>query len=307
MIEKPDIKYLPREAIDDTKWDACIGNAGNGLIYANSFYLDTIADNWDALVMNDYEAVMPLTWRKKYGIYYLYQPFLVAQSGLFGKMIDAKLLDSFLKAIPGKFRYWDINLNWQNCFQLRDFKIHQRNNFVLDLERPYEKIYEFYSENVKRNIRKAEQLGCAVKKDFDVEIVITAAKEQMKSYVKEAKENVVRFKKLFNYLHGKQQAITYGIFSPQHKLLSSCIFFFSHHRAYYILVGNHPESKTTGASHTLIDAFIKDHCGQKLVLDFEGSEIPGLANFYSSFGAAEEKYAAIRLNRLPFYLRWIKK
>ena len=105
MIEKPDIKYLPREAIDDTKWDACIDNAGNGLIYAYSFYLDTMADNWDALVLNDYEAVMPLTWKKKYGIYYLYQSFLVAQSGLFGEMIDAKLQDSFLKAIPGKFRY----------------------------------------------------------------------------------------------------------------------------------------------------------------------------------------------------------
>ena len=150
-------------------------------------------------------------------------------------------------------------------------------------------------------------MGCTVKKEFDAEIVIAAAKEQMKSYVKEAKENVVRFQKLFNYLHPRQQAITYGIFSPQHKLLSSCIFFFSHHRAYYILVGNHPESKTTGASHALIDAFIKDHCGQKMILDFEGSDIPGLANFYSSFGATEEKYAAIRLNRLPFYLRWIKK
>ena len=52
------------------------------------------------------------------------------------------------------------------------------------------------------------------------------------------------------------QAISYGIFSARHQLLSSCVFFFSHARAYYILVGNHADGRTLGASHALIDAFI---------------------------------------------------
>ena len=48
----------------------------NGLIYAYSFYLDTMAKHWDAFILNDYEAVMPLTWNKKYGITYYYtSPF----------------------------------------------------------------------------------------------------------------------------------------------------------------------------------------------------------------------------------------
>jgi len=102
-------------------------------------------------------------------------------------------------------------------------------------------------------------------------------------------------------------ATTYAIVSPQGETVASCVFFFSHKRAYYILVGNHPNGKTLGASHALIDAFIKDHAGQKLLLDFEGSDIPSLAFFYSSFGAEEEKFAGLKLNRLPFYLKWLKK
>ena len=47
------IQYLSHEQIDKAKWDQCIDNASNGLIYAYSFYLDTMADNWDALVLND--------------------------------------------------------------------------------------------------------------------------------------------------------------------------------------------------------------------------------------------------------------
>ncbi len=43
--------------------------AFNGLIYAKSWYLDIVADQWDALVENDYEKIFPLVHRKKYGIH----------------------------------------------------------------------------------------------------------------------------------------------------------------------------------------------------------------------------------------------
>jgi hypothetical protein len=43
-----------------------------------------------------------------------------------------------------------------------------------------------------------------------------------------------------------------------------------------------------------------------MLLDFEGSDIRNLAFFYSSFGATEEKFAGIKLNKLPFYLKWMK-
>ena len=43
--------------------------------------------------------------------------------------------------------------------------------------------------------------------------------------------------------------------------------------------------------HThVIDALIKEHEGSRLVLDLEGSMIPGVANFYRSFGAEPETY-----------------
>jgi hypothetical protein len=102
-------------------------------------------------------------------------------------------------------------------------------------------------------------------------------------------------------------SITYGVLSAKKELVASCVFLYSHKRAYYILVGNHPDGRTVGASHALIDAFIKDHAGKDMVLDFEGSDIRNLAFFYSSFGAKEENFAGVKLNRLPFYLKWMKK
>lgn len=301
------IRFVPYKEIDFTKWDNCITNASNGLIYGYSFYLDHMARQWDALVMNDYEAVMPLIWNRKYGINYIHQPFLTAQLGVFGKMINAELLETFLQAIPSRFQYWDFYLNHHNVFALKNFDLYQRKNYTLDLDKPYEVLYNNYRENIQRNIRKAEQLGCMPEKDFDVQKVIDLAVEQMKTYTKESSDNIDRFIKLYKHLHRRQQAVTYGILNAKKELVSSCVFIFSHNRAYYILVGNHPDGRTIGASHSLIDAFIKDHAGKKLLLDFEGSDIRNLAFFYSSFGANEEMYAGIKLNRLPFYLKWLKK
>lgn len=307
MQQAFNIQYLPQQKIDKTKWDKCIEKASNGLVYGYSFYLDMMARQWDGLVLNDYEAVMPLTWNKKYGIHYLYQPFLCAQLGLFGNNSNPEMLAAFLKTIPSKFKYWDIFLNHQNVFPVKDFNLYERSNYILGLEKSYDELYKGYRENIQRNIRKAEQVGCRVIKNFEAEKVIELALQQMGDHNKETTENTEKFRRLYQYLHRRQQAISYGIVSPGNELWASCIFFFSHNRAYYILVGNHPDGRTIGASHALIDAFIKDYAGKNLLLDFEGSDIRNLAFFYSSFGAVEEKYAAIRLNRLPFYLKWMKK
>ena len=297
------IRYRKRHEIDNDKWNLCIKTAPNGLIYAYSFYLDGTADNWDALILNDYEAVMPLPWRKKIGFYYLYQPFFSAQLGVFGNTINANLVENFLKAIPSKFKLWELSLNHQNIFQLKNFRLFERVNFVLPLNHAYETLYTNYRESIKRNIKKSVQYGCHKKTDFDIDDVIELSRQQKHIA---SDDEFQKFKNLYLLLKDKSASKTYGIFSDKNELIASCVFTFSHNRAYYILVGNHPNGRTLGASHALIDAFIKDHTGQNLTLDFEGSDIKNLAFFYSSFGAMEEKYAAIKVNALPWYVKWMK-
>lgn len=307
MSEALTIQYLRRQEIDKEKWDACISHAPNGLIYAYSFYLDTMARHWDALVLGDYEIVMPLTRNRKFGIHYLYQPFLAAQLGVFGKGITELIIDNFLKAIPSSFRYIDISLNSDNILSGQPGFDLYRSNYTLSLESSYVAMAVNYNENTRRNIKKAMQAGCTMQKGFDVEKVITLALAQMKEQGNESKENEERFRKLYRLLQEKQMATTYGILSIANELLASAVFFFSHNRAYYILVGNSPAGRETGASHALVDAFIKDNAGKKLVLDFEGSDIPTLASFYRGFGSVHQSYPSLHVNRLPFFLKWIKK
>jgi hypothetical protein len=301
------IKYLQQRDIDKEKWDACISNASNGLIYAYSFYLDTMAKHWDALILGDYETVMPLTWNKKYGFYYLYQPAFTASLGVFGKNISEEIVRGFLFEIPLKFRLIEISLNHENNFPSLINGYYPRANYILDLNKPYNDILKDYRDNHKRNIAKTSQAGCNVRMEIPIDEIIDINREQLKHIDGTKPEDYIHFKKLYDLLKNKGQAKTYSIIDPQNKILASAVFFFSHNRAYYIMVGNHPDGKTLGASHALIDAFIKDHAGQDLILDFEGSDIRSLAFFYNGFGAKEEIYPAIKINKLPWYVRLFKK
>ena len=47
------IKYLHHSEIDKKKWDACIKESFNGMVYASSWYLDIVGFEWEALIEND--------------------------------------------------------------------------------------------------------------------------------------------------------------------------------------------------------------------------------------------------------------
>lgn len=297
------ITYKRRHELNDEKWNACIASSSNGLIYAYSFYLDAMTDNWDALLLDDYKAVMPLPWRKKWGITYLYYPFLTAQLGVFGNGITKEIFAAFLTAVPKHFKLWNFSLNHKNLFNVEGYSIYERSNFVLSLNAPYTALYKGYRENVRRNVKKTITYGCRAVTDVSIDKIIALANAHTRS---SQEKDLLNFKNLFLFLKEKGWAKSYGVFSDRNELLASAAFLFSNKRAYYILVGNHPNGRTLGASHALIDAFIKDHAEQDLLLDFEGSDVRNLQFFYSSFGAHEEKYAAIKLDRLPWWIRLVK-
>jgi hypothetical protein len=301
------IRYVKSSEVDFDKWDQCVENAGNGSIYACSFYLNHMCSHWDALILDDYKALMPLPWRKKIGISYLYQPFLTAQLGLIGDDIDAALLEKFLMSIPATFKYWDITLNKNNVFNLISFPLFLRSNFTLSLNKPYTELYAQYKQTTKRNVKKSVNHVSSIIKDVDIEDIITLNKKsalEKKGITKE--DDYQKFRKLFHFLKVQKKAVSYGALSKSNTLLASAVFFLFKNKAYYILVGNSTESKATSASHRIIDVFIQEHAGENMVLDFEGSDIKSLAFFYRSFGAQEEKYAALRYNKLPRLIRWLK-
>jgi hypothetical protein len=299
------IKYVTHNDIDQIKWDQCIDTSPNGLIYGYSFYLDTMAKHWDALVLNDYEAIMPLTWNRKFGISYLYQPFLTASLGIFGKAVTNELVNYFLIAIPKKFIYRDIYLNTANLFAFPAPDVYLRTNYVLDLNKPYAELYNNYRP-VYRQLLKNSLSQLTLKKDIPVDDILKLASKKIDSVSATKKSDYQNFRRLYNLLVTKNKVVNYGAYNPANELIASGVFFFSHQRAYYVLAGNDQKGRILSASHHVINRFISDNAGSNLVLDFEGSDIESIAFFFRGFNAKEEKYPCVRYNHLPLPLKLLK-
>jgi len=305
-VRSEKIQLLKRDAIDPDRWESCLATASNSSPYARIDYLDALCPGWEALIMGAYEYIMPLPVKRKYGICYLYQPFLVPHLGVYGKNPDAATIASFLNYIPSNIRWIDITLNPGSIPSSESHPVQRRINFALTLNQSYESLFAGYRSNHVRNIQRAVKAGCVVDKQVPPHEIFRLAETYLGPRGHFPAQHRDAFLRLSDKWADEGKACTYGI-RMGGQLLSAALFLFYTNRAYYLLVGNHPNGKTVGASHALIDAFIKDNSGKELVLDFEGSDVPSLAFFYEGFGATKEELGWLRIDRLPAWISRIKR
>ena len=121
------------------KWDRCVKRSVNSTPYAFSWYLDIVVSHWNALILNDYEAVFPLPTKKKWGFQYAYTPFWVQQLGLFSQTNQGlHRLDHFIEAIPKEYRFIEMNMNHSTPLKADSYyQIKSNFNYVLELTKPY--------------------------------------------------------------------------------------------------------------------------------------------------------------------------
>lgn len=293
------IQYLTHNQIDKKKWDATIAECGN--IYAFSWYLDMVHPHWEALIEDDYQAVMPITGGKKFGVNYLYQPYFVQQLGVFSKQpLTQEKTESFLKAIPGIYRFAEIRLNESNTFDKNIQGIEYHRNVLLDLNQDYEAIRANYHQNTKRNLAKAEsnnlQLVTTV---IPYHVVALFTDNRGALLDKWGDAEYARLTALGKVAVQRNSAFILGVTEKGvGLLLCAAIFMKTANRITFLFSGLRQEGKDRQAMTYLLDQVIQQNAGQPITFDFEGSDDENLARFYLGFGGNEVKYPSYTFNRL---------
>ncbi len=299
------IRYLENSEIDTKKWDSCIKKSVNGNPYALSWYLEIVHGEWEALVEDDYDRVMPLTGNKKFGIWYLHQPFFAQQLGVFSTdKLNPEIIKNFLMAIPPHYRYVDINLNSFNKIEGNEYQIIYNSNYMLDLIHDHEKISDGYSKNTKRNLKKSRLNNLSTMKGVKPEELIRLFRENRGRTLK--KWGDVQYRRLGRLMYSsiyKGKGVIYGVYDERNQLCAGAFFVKSNNRLIFLFSGTSEAGRKNAAMTFLIDGVIEEFTPSHLVLDFEGSNNPELARFYKGFGAKETLYPRLRINRLPFPAR----
>lgn len=300
-----EIQLIRHKDIDRAKWDSCVARSVVPLVYVRSVYLDIVSPDWDALVWGDYRYIMPLVIRRKLGISFLLQPIFAQQHGIFPEA-DRTMQTIFLTYIRDHFRYISIHLHAGHGEPFpRYFEVEERANFILNLNPSYEELKSNYSKHARRLIRKAEENKVLVKSGLPASAYI-----DLKNLVTDNKlprPSMQTLQRLIEYGNGNGNGIVYAAYTPDRALCSAAFFYFDVKRVLYLNAASAVEGKANSSMYRIVDQFISDHAGSDLTLDFEGSSIPGIARFYSGFGAEAEQYYCMKLNRLPVPLRWFKK
>jgi len=310
------ISYVQYNDIDKDKWDQCIKQSFNGNICAYSWYLEAVANEWDALIEDEYERVFPLTFRKKMGICYLYQPFFTQQLGVFSKSILTQAVtEQFIENIPSKFKYIEINLNAFNKLDSDRYKIIPFLNHELDLISDHKSLYKNYAQNTKRNIQKAHKQDVSIVKNIKPDEIIELFRENKGKIIKQLSDlDYLSLKRIVYTCLYKGKAQVYGAYTDHNTLCAGAIFVISHKKAVLLFTATNDIAKKNGAMFSLIDHFIKSHSQSHLTLDFEGSNDPNLARFYKSFNSNEVHYSHLKIDRLnPIIskgvqsIKWVRK
>jgi len=280
------LTHIEHNNIDLQKWNTCIKNACNSLVYAESWYLDIVSPSWEALILGDYEYVMPLPVKRKFGIPFLVQPPLTQQLGVFSKnIIEDNMIEQFIKEIP--YRSYHLNFNEQNPLR----KGALQPNFVLNLNKDEQTIISKYSTNTKRNIKKARQSNIEIKTDLSAKEFLTFYCSTKKNYPVDPEAKV---KKLIEESFKREKATLYGAYNVKNELVSTLCLLHSPQRLIYLLPVSNEEGKERLAMFGMVDKIIQDYLNSNFLLDFYGSNVKSIARFYESFGAEINYYYTIK-------------
>jgi hypothetical protein len=296
-----DIRYLKHSDINKEMWDACVINSTNGLIYARSWYLDAMSPNWEALVLKDYIAVMPLTVSRKMGVSYLSQPAFSQQLGIIGPLdFHEEVTQSFINIITSKFPLIEINLNFKNEYTIGAKKC----NLILDLGQPFETIQSAFRRDL---IYKAINANLRTESSEDFGEVIKSFRKLYSEKTTQLKgthfENLV---KVCNHLSKTGNLFVRKVLNQENEILAIAMFFMDEKRIYYMMSATFSEGRKCDANAFLLHEVIKEFSGSKYVFDFEGSSIPSINFFFKKFNPVEENYPIVRINNLSPLIKKVK-
>lgn len=300
------ISYLKRKDVEEDKYNDCINNSIQSNVFGFSWYLDMVTDNWDVLVLNDYEAVMPLPFRRKAFIKYVYPPFWLIQLGIYSKEVEDE--NEFLIELFDNFNFVELRMNYMNSFSMFSVFQQEKRIQILPLNREYEVIYAKYNRNRKRELKKAVSHDLNECWNDCPTVLINLFKENVGKRVKKISDkDYDKLLALMQVCVRKKIGELLTIYDKNNRVVSGAFFLKHKKRVTELVCSSDFKNRKNGANTFMNDRAIYKYSRNFDVFDFGGSSMKKIAAYYKSFGAIDEKYTQLYYNSLPKIVKLFKR
>lgn len=252
------------------------------------------------------QAIMPLTWRAKWGQHYLFQPYGVQQLGVFAAHYSDALGQRFIDAVPERFRYWDIHVN-ESMRTLRFDRVAHSTQQVVPVLGDMERQRSAYSTGHRRNLRKAEAHRHLLRSDIaatDFVALFASSTAARHGGIRSVDLEVLRG--LVDDILARGEGCIIGLVEAG-RLLAGVLFVEWGGRSILLKSAVDPAGIDRHPMFLLVDHYLEQGAGGNPLLDMAGSDHPGTQRFNAGFGAKSTVYLHLIRNRLPAPLRWLKQ
>lgn len=286
------LSIIHRKELPVTEWNEHIVKYSAGRPYAMTTYLDCITHGrWEAIVADDFQWVMPLPYNRKiFGLKQYYQPFFCQQLGVIGSVMPDIATQKIIRQMIRKrvVRAY-LQLNESNTDLVQMYKS-MRQNLVLPLGDTYEEIRKRYRPELRSKLRKSN-LDFKVESSTDGELFFKLFSLFSLSKVKEN----INSKGLIQLIH---TVISTGLGEINYlyvneKPIAGHLILKNEHRIINLMPFSDAAHLPLNGQAHLVDHLIQVYAGTATLLDFEGSDNAGIAQFFKSFGAVNLPYPVL--------------
>jgi hypothetical protein len=298
------IRYIRQKDINFSLWDRCINNSLNGLVNANSWFLDIVAEHWDALVEDDYRSVMPLVYKERLFYKKAFNPYFSSQLGIFSmKPVTSEKIELFLKAIPPEFKKISVCLNRQNSQSIKNCtNCKTLKTFEMDLIIPYDKKKGLYSPNVNKSLSIAHDRKLFVANGTSLDEFLGFVMHYENKKLQKILLNPLQ--QIMTLLISTGKGEIMAIYDSAKILVSAACFVKSNQNVMMLYALSNKQGIEGKANYLILDTFLKNYSSRSVTLSLEHLDQIWSASFYSDFDAMECHYLCYIKNRFPFKLKW---
>lgn len=314
------IKFVPYQELNFSKWDRCINTSYNSEIYAYSWFLNSVIEQWDAVIEGDYQKVMPLPVRNFMGKPIIYAPLMAPQLGIFSQdPVCKETVKKFIDLIFRKNKFAKLPFNKFFGTDYSFARVIPEQSFDLDLITPYKKTVSNYSNEAKRKIRFAEDSGLFISKgfvpnempDFHRTIKIPFLYSIDNSFYN-------KLRRLISLSIQNRTGETFGVYTHENNLCSLGFIIKIKNRVVIYLIATDYTGVKKNSTWLLIDHIIRLYSERNVTLRFEPFNFHRIGNYpkislnfnkknicdqheiFISFGAKKYTYPILHNKVIPW-------
>lgn len=272
-------EVLHRRDLNVDKWNRRVIEQQSE-IYSHTSFLDLCTDaDWKAIIWGDYNRVLPIYRKRKWGIipYVCMPPFC--------QKWDARYLsNNDIQRVLEYLRRRNVRVDIRIITSKNSTIVGQtKENFILEKgKRTYEELFGDYSSLLKKNLMRAK--GEIIENENPSEVKAFLSNNEMYiNYVKEDSRPILE-----KILSGKCLESKILSLRFEGSIEAVLIVPVWNQVGYTIFPYTSAKGRAIQAMSMLMDHLVKDDT--LLSINFEGSSIPSIANFYKQFNARSEQY-----------------